>query len=146
MPDQYSVGSLLVELGLEHRISWADAERILDAGADDTHSDTGIDAAPAPIAATGWRDVAFAIVIAEGLAQHRLPEKYPRFWGGANADEAFSMDLSVENPGDNSGIRTRTVGQLRADLQWLRMLPNTRWKAERVKVSVAELETRRRLE
>lgn len=69
------------------------------------------------------------------------------WWGGANAREAALLDVNPQNnPGDHSKLAQRSREQLREDLKTLRGLPDTKWKAGRIEATLAELETRRRLQ
>jgi len=167
----YSLHALVTDLALAHKISWSDAQALIETHEAERAPDRldmllagwspPPELTPAEIDAAliasfkEWarqfwgtpREAALMIWYAASCKSGgRDPGQDPKgWWGGANAREAFCLDIDPErNPGDHTGLRMRSQIQLTEDLKTLRSLPDTRWKAERVKATAAELATRRR--
>jgi hypothetical protein len=148
-PADHRFSALLVTLGLEHHISWTTAGLLLNA------YERSLAPAPPPpprMPTTAWsnpfgdtpRDLAAWISYGEAMAGHVI-EMHPRHWHAATATEAYMLDLHPDNPGDHSGLHTRTVEQLMADLVALRRLPRSAWRHERIQATELDLNRRRGL-
>jgi hypothetical protein len=165
----YSLPSFLLELGLAHKLSWQDAEAILDAyeaarqpdaldmllagwSPPPAHTKAEIDAALVE-SFKEWgrqfwgtpREAALMVWYAASCKSGgRDPGQDPKdWWGGANAREAFLLDLDSErNPGDHSKLFLRSEEQLLADVAILDSQPDTRWKRERLQAIIAERKRR----
>lgn len=136
---------LLLTLGLERHITWTTAEALLNA------YERSLAPAPPPPGkpSTPWanpfgdtpRDLAAWISFGEAMTGHPL-EVHPRHWYAATAMEAYMLDLSPDNPGDHTGLHTRTLEQLVADEAALRLCRRTAWTFERKTATIAELRKR----
>lgn len=126
LPPDHRLPDLLIRLGLEHQLTWQQAEEILSLW---EHRAQG----PVLRAEASAQDLALALYMVGAP-----PTSWPQFWDGASPDAAFLLDLSPENPGDNSGLHLRTPAQLLADLIALRLLPRSPWKRRRVEATLAE--------
>jgi hypothetical protein len=136
-------------MGLHRRISWQEAEALLDASERDSVSWEP----PQEQTALEWlikygnalppkRQASLMNWFSFELHGHSIRDF--DYMGGANPRECFLLELEDDNRGDDhKGLAMRSREVLRRDLKVLRALPNTRWKAERVKATLAELERRR---
>lgn len=129
---------LLLSMGLDRHISWHHAAVVLaaydNAGAAGLAERRARQHTQSPPA--DERDLALVMVITGRTFD------WPKFWHGADAREAFALDLRISNPGDHSGLHLRTPEQLLQDLVILRLLPETRWRHARVVATRAERKRR----
>jgi len=138
---------ILLALGVEHRITWQDAERLLDAYERMTQARPWQPPPPTP-ARTPWsnplgdtpRDLAAWLAMCEAVAGRKLPEWYPLHWAGAVPMEAWHFDLDpVHNHGDHSGIPALQRPELSRQLELAGTLPPTHWVHERGRLLLDEV-------
>lgn len=138
---------LLIQLGLEHRISWSTAGHMLNLY-EAWQPPAGLPRLPT----TPWsnplgdtpRDLAAWIALGETLASHPLPDMYPHFWAGAAPMEAWHFDLDPQrNPGDHVGVPALQRTELSRQLELAGTLqPRTKWLDARTRALLEEAEYR----